>query len=72
MSSATSVAGIQAHQAVAASGKAADGDHKTASANTSQVKDSDGDYKAIAATGSAARVSSNGTLSALSSLKTGG
>ncbi len=50
--------------------RAADGDYKVRSANTSSSKDSDGDYKSLAA--SAVTKSSSGVQAALSGLKAGG
>ena len=52
--------------------RAADGDYKARSAQTSQTKDSDGDYKPLAAAQSPAAQSSSATQSALSVLAKGG
>ena len=52
--------------------RAADGDYKVRSAQTSQVKDSDGDFKALAAAKAPSTQSSSGVQSALASLKKGG
>ncbi len=52
--------------------RAADGDYKVASAQTSQVKDKDGDYKPANAASSAAARSSGAVQTSLSNLKVGG
>ena len=52
--------------------RAADGDDKVRSAQTSQVKDSDGDYKSLAAAKPATAQSSSAVQAALTSLKKGG
>ena len=56
--------------ATVATARSGDGDYKTRSAHTSQIKDADGDYKPL--TSSAAAQSSPSVQATVTSLKMGG